>query len=180
MKIPWRRAWLHIPVFLPGESHGQSILVGYSPMGPKESDMTEWWSVHTHACTHTQTHTLSVSPKVSKRCSGDLDLFLLVSRAGALPILYPCLLWEYCSFMLKSWCGILLYCRFSHVMVPDWKQKTHRAAVQEPWDSPKLCVMSVGLKQFMSNLSSVWWKWLMYHEVINYSIFYFKLVSHQI
>ena len=29
------------PVFLPEESHGQRSLVGYSPWGPKESDMTE-------------------------------------------------------------------------------------------------------------------------------------------
>ena len=29
------------PVFLPGESHGQKNLVGYSPRGHKESDMTE-------------------------------------------------------------------------------------------------------------------------------------------
>jgi len=36
-KIPWRRAWQPTPVFLPGESHGQRSLVGYS----KESDTTE-------------------------------------------------------------------------------------------------------------------------------------------
>ena len=30
-KIPWRRAWQSTPVFLPGESHGQSTLAGYSP-----------------------------------------------------------------------------------------------------------------------------------------------------
>ena len=30
-----------IPVFLPGKSHGQRSLVGYSPGGHKESDMTE-------------------------------------------------------------------------------------------------------------------------------------------
>ena len=30
-----------IPVFLPGESHGQRNLVGYNPQGCKESDMTE-------------------------------------------------------------------------------------------------------------------------------------------
>ena len=41
-KIPRRRrAWQHIPVFLPGESHGQRSLVGYSPQGHKESDTTE-------------------------------------------------------------------------------------------------------------------------------------------
>ena len=30
-RIPWRRAWQPTPVFLPGESHGQRSLVGYSP-----------------------------------------------------------------------------------------------------------------------------------------------------
>ena len=40
-KIPWRRAWQPTPVFLPGESHGQRGLVGYSPWGCTESDMTE-------------------------------------------------------------------------------------------------------------------------------------------
>ena len=37
----WRRKWQPIPVFLPGEFHGQKSLVGYSPWGHKESDMTE-------------------------------------------------------------------------------------------------------------------------------------------
>ena len=40
-KIPWRRIWQLTPVFLPGESHGQSSLVGYSPWGREESDTTE-------------------------------------------------------------------------------------------------------------------------------------------
>ena len=40
-KIPWRRAWQPTPVFLPGESHGQRSLAGYSPWGCKESDTTE-------------------------------------------------------------------------------------------------------------------------------------------
>ena len=40
-KIPWRRKWQPTPVFLPGESHGQRSLVGYSPWGRKESDTTE-------------------------------------------------------------------------------------------------------------------------------------------
>ena len=30
-KIPWRRKWQPSPVFLPGESHGQRSLTGYSP-----------------------------------------------------------------------------------------------------------------------------------------------------
>ena len=32
-KILWRRKWQPIPVFLPGKSHGQRNLVGYSPWG---------------------------------------------------------------------------------------------------------------------------------------------------
>jgi len=36
-KIPWRRKWQAIPVFLPGESHGQSILAGYNPWGYRVS-----------------------------------------------------------------------------------------------------------------------------------------------
>ena len=47
-KIPWRRAWQPTPVFLPGESHGQRSLVGYSPWGHKESDTTEWLSTAQH------------------------------------------------------------------------------------------------------------------------------------
>ena len=40
-KTPWRRAWQPAPVFLPGESHGQRSLAGYSPWGLTESDTTE-------------------------------------------------------------------------------------------------------------------------------------------
>ena len=38
-KIPWRREWQFTPVFLPGESHGQRGLVGFSPCGCRESSM---------------------------------------------------------------------------------------------------------------------------------------------
>ena len=40
-KMPWRRAWQPTPVFLPGESNEQRSLVGYSPLGQKESDTTK-------------------------------------------------------------------------------------------------------------------------------------------
>ena len=47
-KIPWRRAWQPTPIVLPGESHGQRSLVGYSPWGHKESDTSE---LTEHSCT---------------------------------------------------------------------------------------------------------------------------------
>ena len=40
-KIPWWRAWQPTLVILPGESHGQRNLAGYSPWGWKESDTAE-------------------------------------------------------------------------------------------------------------------------------------------
>ena len=53
--VPWRRKWQLTPVFLPGKSHGQSSLVGYSPWGRKELDTTE----------HTHTHTVPVPCRVN-------------------------------------------------------------------------------------------------------------------
>ena len=40
-RIRWRRRWQPTPVFLPEEFHGQRSLVGYSPWGCEDSDMTE-------------------------------------------------------------------------------------------------------------------------------------------
>ena len=48
-KIPQRRAWQPTPVFLPGESHGQRSLVGYSPWGRKR--------VRHNLATNTTVHT---------------------------------------------------------------------------------------------------------------------------
>ena len=40
-KISWMRKWQPFSVFLPGKSHGQRSLVGYSPWGHKELGMAE-------------------------------------------------------------------------------------------------------------------------------------------
>ena len=45
-EYPQRRQWQATPAFLPGKSHGQRSLVGYSPQGRKESDMTEHAQMH--------------------------------------------------------------------------------------------------------------------------------------
>ena len=34
-KSPWKRKWQPTPVFLPGKSHGQRSLLGYSQQGHK-------------------------------------------------------------------------------------------------------------------------------------------------
>ena len=48
-KVPWRRKWQPSPVFLPGKSHEQRSLAGYSPWGLKSraqlSDQTTIYKV---------------------------------------------------------------------------------------------------------------------------------------
>ena len=55
-KMPWIRKWQTTPVFLPGKSHGQRSLVGYSPWICRVYT-TEHWAEHSmlktsHACPH--------------------------------------------------------------------------------------------------------------------------------
>ena len=45
-KIPWRRKWQPTPIFLPGESHGQRSLVGYSPWGMQSPTCLGNWAQH--------------------------------------------------------------------------------------------------------------------------------------
>ena len=39
-KIPWRSSWQPTPVFLPEESHRERSLMGHSPQGHKEAELT--------------------------------------------------------------------------------------------------------------------------------------------
>ena len=48
-KIPWKRKWQPTSVFLPGKSHGQRSLAGYSPRGHGRAghylatEQQQWW-----------------------------------------------------------------------------------------------------------------------------------------
>ena len=53
-KIPGRRKWQPNAVLLPEKFHGQKSLVGFSPWGHKELDMTEQLSVQACNIKHTQ------------------------------------------------------------------------------------------------------------------------------
>ena len=66
--FPWRRKWQPSPVFFPGKFHGQRGLVGSSPWGHRESDVTERVSTHTHA--HNSVAKWVVQ---TPECSGCLD-----------------------------------------------------------------------------------------------------------
>ena len=68
-KILWRRERQPSPVFLPGESHGQRSLAGYSPWDHKESNTIEWlivWSNYSYE------FRLNSSLTLSSHCSKPL------------------------------------------------------------------------------------------------------------
>ena len=44
-KVPWSRKWQPIPIFLPGKSHGQRSLAGYSLWGCRV--INNWACMHT-------------------------------------------------------------------------------------------------------------------------------------
>ena len=75
-RFPWRRKRKPTPVSLPGESHGQRSLAGYSPWGCKESDMTE-------RLTHTEYMvplcSLVTFPLVLNVCKIFSDMFFSIS-----------------------------------------------------------------------------------------------------
>ena len=50
-KIPWSRKWQPAPTCLHTKSRGQRSLVGYSPWGGEELDMSEHTCPHTGKCT---------------------------------------------------------------------------------------------------------------------------------
>ena len=82
-KIPWRRIWHPTPVFLPGDSHGQRSLAGYSPWGCKESDMTEQLHFHFRHC--------------SKNVSCNNSLHLPNIPVRQVMLLFSFYRWEICS-----------------------------------------------------------------------------------
>ena len=65
---PWRRKWQPTPVFLPGKSHRQRNLVGYSSWGCKESDTTA--RAHTHP---QRTLISAISEQFSKEARLDIS-----------------------------------------------------------------------------------------------------------
>ena len=77
-KFPWRRVWLPIPVFWPGEFHRL-----YSPWAHKESDMTERFHFTVYSC-HVLISLLLLGHIVSvlycahlcMKCSLDISNFL--------------------------------------------------------------------------------------------------------
>ena len=71
-KIPWRRKREPTPVFLPGESHGQTSLASYSPRGHKRVRYNGTRThTHAHLCVMTAKKKITA---ISLRKEGSLIL----------------------------------------------------------------------------------------------------------
>ena len=89
-KIPWRRKWQPALVFLPGKSHRQRNLVGYSPRGSKESTRLSDFTF-TLTYTYTSYYVLGIL-----KCFNVLtDLILTVS-------LFKCFSYSLCQYILST------------------------------------------------------------------------------
>ena len=82
-KIPWRRKWQPTPVLLPGKSHGQRSLVGYSPWGRKELDTTE--RLH---FTFTLLYEVNIQEEQDGKADGESCLQLLQNCPHMGPIVF--------------------------------------------------------------------------------------------
>ena len=81
-KTSWRRARQPSPVFLPGESHGQRSLAGYSPWGRKESDtteVTEHLDTQEHQCAQGMN---AVWPQGTNKMNERKEMVIRINREG--------------------------------------------------------------------------------------------------
>ena len=82
--IPWRKKWQPTPTLLPGKSHGQRSLVGFSSWGCKELGTTEQLTR-----THTRTLIGSSAGPESVCSTGDLGSIPQLGRSPGEGIGYP-------------------------------------------------------------------------------------------
>ena len=113
--IPWRRKWQPTPLFLPGKSLGWRRLVGYSPWGHKESDMTE--PLHFHCYVYRSNNVTCWPFRINWSSSTDLavvkywfkkkksiSLRNIPGEALKMINLDPCLLWVLFFFFFNILC----------------------------------------------------------------------------
>ena len=97
-KIHWRRKWQPTPVLLPGDSHGQRNLVGYSPRVAKS---------RTHLSNSAQ-NSMITSRSIHIAANGIISFFVWLTNIHCLyvPYLFIC-----------QWTLGVLSCYFSQIML---------------------------------------------------------------
>ena len=108
-KISWRRKWQPTPVFVPGKSHGQRSLAGYSSWDCKELDTTEQLSTTTTSVyIYTHIHSFkrwvlmaakSLASIAINRMTGHMILGNFLSAFCALAVSF--VKWEYLQYLIS-------------------------------------------------------------------------------
>ena len=108
-KIPWRRNWLCTPIFLPGESQGQTSLAGQSPWGHKESDTTELLTDTTLSCGFYLT--TSQGPHLQIPSHGELRFHTRISGSQTSTTVSqePRTVLDHFSRSKDEWCPVQVY-----------------------------------------------------------------------
>ena len=131
-KIPWRRAWQPSPVSLPGESHGQRSLEGYSPWSRKESDTTERLTyTHTHTHIHTKSYYLILILVVGG-CAARQDPFNVMGKGGWMIKTPLCSKWH--NWELHSKMINLLYLKCHRLRNIGW---SGHFCIDRGWETAK-------------------------------------------
>ena len=99
---PQEREWLPTPVFLPGESHGQRSLVGYSPWSHKELDTTEQLTLCHFRDGERGLQRFSSQPKVIKAVSLILRFVLFWERERESVCVCVCVCWGHGMVWIKQ------------------------------------------------------------------------------
>ena len=103
--------WRPAPVLLPGKFHGQRSLVGYSPLGCKESDITEHTLI-TIYCSKSYLNVDSVSIKIP--CSPNLLPFSILSKYSLCAVALTFAVWGMTAklvWFLFPFSHVHSYCR---------------------------------------------------------------------
>ena len=92
-KISWREAWQPTPVFLPGESHGQKSLAGYSPWGCRVGHN---WSNLTHMLLWILTYSLDIGCiSLCLSLTWGSSIWLWSMRTGSSVLSCLCSFWQW-------------------------------------------------------------------------------------
>ena len=132
--VPLYWKWQPTAVFLPGKSHGQRTLIGYSPWGQKESDTTERLHLHFHHstenfCQCTVWVTQLVFPRVSLRWVHLVVEEGILQHQSVFIIFHP-----------EDWLAILIKTSFPELLPQEFISSLSDSLW--PWEGPAVYLLS--------------------------------------